>query len=359
MHPALRVRQTRHCGLGVFTEFPIESGTTLFICGGSILSLEDEDNLPPECYDKPIEISEWFSMGPRLPADIPLAPQHYINHSCDPNAGWSGQLNMVALRHISAGEEIRYDYAMVMHSNAASKTFWTMPCKCGAKNCRAIISEDDWQLPELQRKYNGAFGWHIQSKLDALAAGMEPVVWMVESGRRDGWNWVDSRVGGERSRLGGLGIFAKKSIPAKTIVVVLGGRVIPIKDEANDDSIQIADDFGIGPGMGEASASDKINHSCEGNLGFLGQVQLVTLRDISGGEELCFDYGLCLGGGIPYKMNCRCGSHGCRGVITQNDWNSIKLQRRYTGHFQWYLRRNIRLNGVGPNKHSSQAEKSQ
>src|SRR5262245_6638857 len=36
-------------------------------------------------------------------------PVNFINHSCDPNAGYDGMDDIVALRSIGAGEEIRMD----------------------------------------------------------------------------------------------------------------------------------------------------------------------------------------------------------------------------------------------------------
>lgn len=349
MHPALEVRETGRYGLGVFAKTTIPKETTLFVCGGPILTLEDEDHLPPECVDMPIEISEWFSIGPRTPEEIPLMPQHYVNHSCDPNAGWHGQLFMVAMRDIGAGEEICYDYAMIMHSNETSATYWTMPCRCGSPHCRGLVAEDDWTRPELQARYDGWFAWHLQRKLDAGKASLHVSrnIWVRSephppgNGRRSGFHWMDARVVSRSSRSGGRGCFAVANIPAVTIVFALGGRAMPSEIEEEDYGFQIDEFFVLAPLVSEVSDSDFINHSCEPNLGFLGQLFLVTLRDVEEGEELCFDYGTCLGGPDPYKLACQCKAATCRGMITQNDWKLPKLRSRYAGNFQWYLEQMI------------------
>jgi len=70
------------------------------------------------------------------------------------------------LRKIEGGEEITYDYAMVMHSNSESTTYFKIPCLCRQENCRGYIAEDDWQRPELQKKYDGWFQWFLQEKID-------------------------------------------------------------------------------------------------------------------------------------------------------------------------------------------------
>lgn len=69
-----------------------------------------------------------------------------------------------------------------------------------------------------------------------------------------------------------------------------------LEEEDCDYGIQIENDFSLGPKAGEESEADMVNHSCEPNLGFMGQVFLVTLRDVAQGEELCFDCAMCLGG---------------------------------------------------------------
>jgi hypothetical protein len=67
----------------------------------------------------------------------------FINHSCDPNA-WvdvgitdDGQVwaRIVALKPISIGEELSYDYAFP--ANLAE------PCRCGSAKCRGLIIEED------------------------------------------------------------------------------------------------------------------------------------------------------------------------------------------------------------------------
>jgi len=36
----------------------------------------------------------------------------FINHSCEPNVGFAGNVVLVAMRDIEAGEELTTDYAM-------------------------------------------------------------------------------------------------------------------------------------------------------------------------------------------------------------------------------------------------------
>lgn len=59
----------------------------------------------------------------------------FINHSCEPNTYLRVLRNRVefyALRTIKKGEELSCDYGETHHEG-------TLPCKCGAKNCRGFI----------------------------------------------------------------------------------------------------------------------------------------------------------------------------------------------------------------------------
>ena len=142
MSPKIEIRDTKQYGKGVFAKDKIKKGDTVLIMGGYILSLEDDNQLTGIVADKPIEISDSFFIGPRNSHDLKLMPQHYINHSCDPNVGFKGTIFMVAIRDIKENEEISYDYAMVMNSHPDSNSYFTIECKCGSENCRKVRDGD-------------------------------------------------------------------------------------------------------------------------------------------------------------------------------------------------------------------------
>ncbi|HSU72595.1 MAG TPA: SET domain-containing protein-lysine N-methyltransferase [Candidatus Binatia bacterium] len=82
-----------------------------------------------------------------------------INHSCDPNAGIRGKNELFALKPISKGQEITYDYSTTMWEDKEqirtlyNEELWEIPCGCGAKNCRKTIGEF-YELPKkIQEKY--------------------------------------------------------------------------------------------------------------------------------------------------------------------------------------------------------------
>jgi hypothetical protein len=95
---------------------------------------------------------------------------NFVNHNCDPNAGFQGQIVLVAMRSILAGEEITFDYAMCLHP-APGIPRYELQCRCGTPHCRKLITEDDWKIPELQRRYTGYFQWYLQEKINQMRGG--------------------------------------------------------------------------------------------------------------------------------------------------------------------------------------------
>lgn len=168
MSDKLRVGDTEKYGKGVFATADIAKDETLFVMGGYIIDIEDENNLDEFQIDKPIEISEEFSFCPMQPSDMDRMPQHYVNHSCDPNAGFKGSNFMVAMRNIREGEEVRYDYAMIIASNPDSENYFQMECSCGSPNCRKVVDEEGWKNPELQQRYAGYFQYYIEKMIEEM-----------------------------------------------------------------------------------------------------------------------------------------------------------------------------------------------
>ncbi|MCL4682941.1 MAG: SET domain-containing protein-lysine N-methyltransferase [Rhodocyclaceae bacterium] len=338
MHPALEIRETGRYGNGVFATRSLAKDEILIVMGGYILTIVDENRLTGVVADKPIEISDRFSIGPRTPEDLHRMPQHYVNHSCDPNAGFKGQLFLVAMRAISPGEEIAYDYAMVMHPSPKSAAIFSMQCHCGSSQCRGRVTEDDWRKPELQARYDGYFQWFLQDKIERLRNR--------ENYCEQSISWLHPALEIRRTR-GGRGIYARESIPAGRKLAVCGGYVMRITDEPSlanfgaDFALQIDEEFVIGA-YGETDMDDAqyFNHSCNPNAGLCGQIGLVAMRDIGAGEEVTFDYAMVIAdapGIPPYAFECRCGSVLCRGTVTDRDWRLPELQSRYAGYFSWHV----------------------
>ena len=115
MNQKLEIRESPLGGRGVFAHEKIEADEMLFVMGDYILTIEEDNDFRGELADKAIEISNYFFIGPRSKEDLERMPQHFVNHSCEPNASIKGQIMLVAMKTIDGGEEITFDYAMVLH----------------------------------------------------------------------------------------------------------------------------------------------------------------------------------------------------------------------------------------------------
>ena len=152
-------------------------------------------------------------------------------------------------------------------------------------------------------------------------------------------------VKGSRSAIEGRGLMAAEPIGQDEIVAIKGGHIVDtaslhaLPAALQESEIQIAD----GLHLAAVSAEEYepvmlfLNHSCEPNVGFAGNIVLVAMRPIAAGEELTTDYALF--DDYPGTMRCRCGTPSCRGVIDGRDWQRPELQRRYGPYFSWYLQR--------------------
>lgn len=153
------------------------------------------------------------------------------------------------------------------------------------------------------------------------------------------------------SAMHGRGTFATRRLSRGTLLLVIAGHLATLEEEAGlphniqDAGVQIASDLVLTPGTSQlAGGINYVNHCCDPNAGFHGQIFLVALRDIAQGEEITFDYAMCLGDGphaAPYRLECHCGSAQCRGWITDRDYTIAELQTRYRGFFQPYLQARI------------------
>jgi len=163
LNPHLERRCSDKDGCGIFARTDIRKGERLAVFGGKVMLIDEMYQIPDTMQRFTMQIEERFVLGP---ADTVPEDTDFFNHSCDPNSGFSGQVFLVAMRDIDAGEEITFDYGMTVSESAGSDMVFRMACSCGSPLCRKTITEDDWKLPELQVRYKGFFSQYIQEKIE-------------------------------------------------------------------------------------------------------------------------------------------------------------------------------------------------
>ncbi|MHB1566601.1 MAG: SET domain-containing protein [Acidiferrobacter sp.] len=118
------VQDSAQHGRGVFVRVPVVAGTPLLAFCGPRLSRAQID---PDDYH--LQIGADLYLGPSGEAD------DYVNHSCDPNAGFKADLILYALRDIATGEELTWDYSCAIDE----ADFAGFPCSCQSPRCRGLV----------------------------------------------------------------------------------------------------------------------------------------------------------------------------------------------------------------------------
>lgn len=145
-------------GKGLFAMQDIKDGEIIFIKTGHIVTVKEATQLEKQLGEYSLQISDDFSLCPKTKEEL-KDMAIFINHSCEPNVGPDGQITFIALRDIKAGEELFHDYAMT------TARPYKLKCNCGLKNCRGIITGNDWKRRDLQNKYQDHFSHFILKKI--------------------------------------------------------------------------------------------------------------------------------------------------------------------------------------------------
>ncbi len=142
-------------GAGAFAIEPIAKGELIAIFTGRITHASETD-----FDDYHLQVGEEHYLGPSGELD------DLVNHSCEPNAGFSPQSAnetpiLIARRDIAAGEEITMDYNAIIDESG-----WEgFACGCGASTCTGMVRSfrdlsdmkkqalKPWLLPYLREKY--------------------------------------------------------------------------------------------------------------------------------------------------------------------------------------------------------------
>lgn len=156
--PKLEVRKIPNLGNGIFAKTNIAKDELLTIFGGYVMTVEEVLQLPLEIRDYVHQITPDFLLGIFKIEDV--QPSDFFNHSCDPNAGFNGQIFLVATREINEGEQVVFDYAQVL-----SMEHYDIECLCGSKNCRGRITGSDWKIKEVRERNKGYFQPYLEDMI--------------------------------------------------------------------------------------------------------------------------------------------------------------------------------------------------
>jgi SET domain-containing protein len=141
---ALIIRSSAIHAAGCYTTTPVRRGTRVAEYTGPRLSKEEADEANE---DSPI--TYLFGLGDGSIVIDGHCMAMFINHSCDPNCETEevrGRVWIKAIRNITPGEEITYDYCLYDGGEDEAK------CNCGAENCRGTM----YSTREVRRRKSAA-----------------------------------------------------------------------------------------------------------------------------------------------------------------------------------------------------------
>jgi len=138
--------QTRRSGIhgnGVFATQDIAEGETLIEYTGEVISWEEALRRHPHDPAQPNHTFYFHVDDERvIDGKVHGNSAKWINHSCEPNCEadeQNGRIFIKALRNIAAGEELNYDYGLVIDEPYTPALLAEFPCWCGAESCRGTL----------------------------------------------------------------------------------------------------------------------------------------------------------------------------------------------------------------------------
>jgi uncharacterized protein len=146
-------------GRGVHAVEAIAGGEAVAVKGGHIIDGAAAAGLPEALRDSAFPISAGLFVAALTDGEYDGVLMR-INHSCEPNLGMGGNVVLVAMRDIAAGEELTIDYALFLADPG-----FAMDCRCQTAACRGIVTGTDWMRPDVRDRYRGWFSWWLQQKI--------------------------------------------------------------------------------------------------------------------------------------------------------------------------------------------------
>jgi len=141
--PRLRVRQSGVHGRGVYALRPIRAGERVMEYKGELITWKEAQRRHPHDPENPNH-TFFFHVDEKHVID---GKHHgnsarWINHSCEPNCESEtvGRRVFVnALRDLYPGEELFYDYGLVIDERLTPTLKREYACHCGSANCRGTM----------------------------------------------------------------------------------------------------------------------------------------------------------------------------------------------------------------------------
>ncbi len=139
----IQVRRSGVHGKGVYALVPIAKGTRLIEYIGEIITWPEALSRHPHDPTDPNH-TFYFHIDDEHVIDAAVGGNaaRWINHACRPNCKAEqedGRVFIDAKRNIAAGEELFYDYGLIIDERYTPKLKKQYECRCGSPSCRGTM----------------------------------------------------------------------------------------------------------------------------------------------------------------------------------------------------------------------------
>ena len=140
----IQVRKSGIHGKGVFAVAPIAAGETILEYTGKVITWKQAQKRHPHNPDEPNH-TFFFHIDDKHVIDGGEGGNaaKWINHACAPNCEADEtddrRVFIKALRDIEPGEELNYDYGLIVDARHTPKLKQEYACRCGAPQCRGTM----------------------------------------------------------------------------------------------------------------------------------------------------------------------------------------------------------------------------
>jgi uncharacterized protein len=139
----IQVRLSGVHGKGVFALAPIKKGEVIIEYKGEVVTWTEALRRHPHDPKDPNH-TFYFHVDEEHVIDAKHGGNaaRWINHACAPNCEADeidGRVFIKALRTLKAGEELFYNYGLIIDERYTAKLKKEYACRCGAKTCRGTM----------------------------------------------------------------------------------------------------------------------------------------------------------------------------------------------------------------------------
>ena len=137
------VRASGIHGKGVYALVPFAKGETIIEYTGEVISWPEALRRHPHDPNDPCHTFYFH-----IDDDTVIDGKHtgnaakWINHACNPNCEAdevNGRIFIKALRNVKAGDELFYDYGLIIDERYTAKLKKQYQCLCGSRKCRGTM----------------------------------------------------------------------------------------------------------------------------------------------------------------------------------------------------------------------------